>query len=121
MSERNLNGRSGNGRFAAGNPGGPGRPPRATEAEYMEALAETVSVATWRCIISKAATDALAGDSKAREWLSRYLISDQPRDLRLEVCDGVAITKLRQELLHEPEFLAYLEARHDPTRTTGRN
>ena len=117
----NGNGRSGNGRFQPGNPGGPGRPPRATEQQYLDALSAAVPIAAWMRIVQRAVRDAENGDPQARSWLAKHLLSDQPRDLRLEVCDAGSITKLRQELLNEPEYLAYLEALHDPTRTTGRN
>jgi hypothetical protein len=35
-------GRDRGGRFAKGNPGGPGRPPRTTEANYLIALTDVV-------------------------------------------------------------------------------
>ena len=117
MSETN-GGRNGNGRFQPGNQGGPGRPPRATEREYLSALTEAVPIASWRRIVERAVRDALAGDSRSREWLSKYLVGDPQHDVRLEVCDAGAITALRQQLLHEPEFLEYLEEKHDPNRTT---
>ena len=62
------------GRFAEGNPGGPGRPPRATETAYLEALTEIVTPERWRAICERAASDAEAGDAKAREWIAKYVI-----------------------------------------------
>ena len=62
------------GRFTKGNPGGPGRPPRATEAEYLGALADMVSLADWREIAEKAVQQAKRGDATARKWLSDYLM-----------------------------------------------
>jgi hypothetical protein len=70
------NGRNGNGRFSLGNPGGPGRPPRLTEAAYLAALAEEVPLEVWRIICQRAVRDALAGDARARDWLSRYLMGN---------------------------------------------
>lgn len=62
------------GQFAPGNPGGPGRPRRAVEHEYLTTLSEAVPLGTWRDICRRAAKDARAGDAKARDWLSRYLL-----------------------------------------------
>jgi len=76
MSERD-----GNGRFAKGNSGGPGRPRREIEADYLIALNDAVSLADWGEVVSKALEDAKAGDGKARAWLAKYLIGDQPPTL----------------------------------------
>lgn len=73
-------GRGPNGKFARGNAGGPGRPRRETEREYLEAISEVVKQADWRRIVRKAKDDAIAGDAKARDWLGKYLIGDAARD-----------------------------------------
>jgi hypothetical protein len=62
-----------NGRFLTGNPGGPGRPRRAIEADYLAALSEAVPIEAWRAIVAKAVEQARDGDPKAREWLGSYL------------------------------------------------
>jgi len=62
------------GRFAAGNSGGPGRPKRQAEEDYLQTLSERVPLALWAEIVDKAASDAAAGDAKARDWLSKYLM-----------------------------------------------
>jgi hypothetical protein len=67
-------GRAGNGRFSFGNPGGPGRPRRVTEKDYLAVLAEEVPPETWRAICRRAAADAKDGDAKARDWIARYLL-----------------------------------------------
>jgi hypothetical protein len=72
-----LNGnrhRNGNGQYGPGNPGGPGRPRRVAEGDYLRALAEECPPETWRSICQRAVANALAGDGKARDWLSRYLL-----------------------------------------------
>jgi hypothetical protein len=74
------NGRNSQGQFAPGNPGGPGRPRRVAEGDYLLALTEECPPETWRAICRRAAADAVAGDSKARDWLSRYLLGS-PADL----------------------------------------
>jgi hypothetical protein len=69
-------GRNANGTFAAGNPGGPGRPPRAADRQYLEVLNETVSLDDWRAIVVAAVAKAKEGDFKAREWLGRLIVPD---------------------------------------------
>jgi hypothetical protein len=69
-------GRNGDGRFAVGNPGGPGRPKRITEQDYLAALAAEVPLQVWRIIVRRAVNDALAGDHKARDWIARYLLGN---------------------------------------------
>jgi hypothetical protein len=69
-------GRDSEGRFAAGNPGGPGRPKRATEAEYLQALGRVVSVADVVAIARRAVADAKKGSARARDWVSKYLLGD---------------------------------------------
>jgi hypothetical protein len=67
-------GRDTQGRFAKGNHGGPGRLPRVTETTYLRAMHECVSLEDWRRITLQAVRDALNGDAKARDWLSKYLL-----------------------------------------------
>ena len=62
------------GRFATGNRGGPGRPRRTVERDYLRAMADAVDLGTWRGIVARAVEDAEAGDAKARTWLSRHLL-----------------------------------------------
>lgn len=62
------------GKFDKGNPGGPGRPKRETERAYLDAIIAECPPETWRKIAGKAVEDALDGDSKAREWLSHYVV-----------------------------------------------
>jgi hypothetical protein len=62
------------GRFVPGNPGGPGRPRRAIETDYLAVLSETVPLESWHAVVAKALEQAEKGDAKAREWLSGYLM-----------------------------------------------
>jgi uncharacterized protein (DUF2384 family) len=64
--------------FKKGNPGGPGRPKREVERSYLESLKESVSLTQWKKIAKRAVDDAMQGDAKARDWLSKYLIGDKP-------------------------------------------
>jgi hypothetical protein len=70
------------GQFANGNPGGPGRPRRAIEREYLAALSDAVSVDAWREVVAQALADAKAGDAAARAWLAKYLVGDKPSSFR---------------------------------------
>jgi hypothetical protein len=74
--------------FQKGCPGGPGRPKRATEQNYLDATMSTVSVADWRVVVEKALAQAKDGDPKARDWLSRMLVGADP----------IPLTKLVEEL-----------------------
>ncbi len=62
------------GRFQIGTMGGPGRPPRATEENYLLALVDACPLETWAEIVEKAVSDAREGDDKARHWLASFLI-----------------------------------------------
>ncbi len=66
--------RDADGRFTAGNPGGPGRPRRDTERTYLTAVSEACPPETWREIVARAVADAKAGDGAARAWLAGYVV-----------------------------------------------
>jgi hypothetical protein len=70
--------RNSNGTFAKGNRGGPGRPRRDVEYDYLVALSQGVKLADWKKIVKRASDDAKQGDWRAREWLSRYLLGLSP-------------------------------------------
>jgi hypothetical protein len=74
ISHKSTSGRQAGGRFATGNAGGPGRPRRAVEVEYLAALNEVVSIDDWKEIVLYAVREAKNGDPKAREWLAKYLV-----------------------------------------------
>ena len=62
------------GRFQIGTPPGPGRPPRATEENYLLALVDACPLTVWSEIVEKAVADAREGDDRARHWLASFLI-----------------------------------------------
>lgn len=66
--------RDAHGRFTRGNPGGPGRKPRATEERYLKTMTEIVDDEAWEAIVKRATQDAINGDAKARAWLTNYMI-----------------------------------------------
>lgn len=54
---------------------------RPIEREYLATLNAVVSLDTWKTICQKAVDEALAGDAKARDWLSRWLMTFETRPL----------------------------------------
>ena len=62
------------GRFQLGTAGGPGRPPRATEANYLLAVIDACPLEVWQDIVKKAVADARDGCDKSRHWLASYLL-----------------------------------------------
>lgn len=85
------------GRFAQGNPGGPGVPPRAfkmreREALYKRLAYETVSEEEWKAIIVKAKVDALTDldgniRAKARTFIRDTLIGRPAQSIRFDDAD----------------------------------
>ena len=89
MKQDDDDGRDTAGRFTTGNPGGPGRPRRAVEGDYLRALTDRLTPDAWGAIVDTAIDDARAGDAKAREWLARYVLGDRPPSLfSLAVADA---------------------------------
>lgn len=88
------NGRHTNGTFAPGNPGGPGRPRRAVEREYLAALLDVIPLDVWKEIVSKAVDSAKLGDAKARDWIARFVLGTEtplkPSELAADEVDVTA-------------------------------
>jgi hypothetical protein len=84
-----------NGRFKAGNAGGPGRPRRAVEEAYRTATISACPLSDWRRIVKKAVKDAIKGSACARRWLSDMLIGRDP------VALADMLDELRSELRAE--------------------
>lgn len=78
MAENGIDGgqtvRDPNGRFRTRGPGGPGRPRRAVEADYLRALTAIVTPERWQQMVDRAVENAIAGDPKARQWLGERLL-----------------------------------------------
>lgn len=69
------------GSFSRCNPRpGPGRPKRLVEDAYIKATVGRVSLKDWRAIVDRAVADAIAGNHRAREWLSRILLGPRGDD-----------------------------------------
>jgi hypothetical protein len=112
------------GRFAAGNRGGPGRPKRATEADYLQALSSIIGVADLVAIARRAVADAKKGSARARDWVSKYLLGDPSSKAPTDICDWerVSLALLRRiadELY--PEQVVPMPVRVDCVPETGAN
>jgi hypothetical protein len=68
--------RRSNGQFEQGGPGGPGRPRRQVEADYVRYLSDRVTPEVWAKVVDEAVEQAVLGDATARAWLSKYLCGD---------------------------------------------
>jgi hypothetical protein len=75
------NGRDDAGKFAPGNPGGPGRPRRHIERDYVAALARVVSPGDWQEVLATTLARAKEGDDRARDFLARRLLGNEPPTL----------------------------------------
>lgn len=66
------------GKFAVGNPGGPGRPGRGIEQQYLDVFFAIVTPQRWGEVVTVALEDATNGSVTARrhgrEWLSRIIV-----------------------------------------------
>lgn len=86
------------GTFAPGNPGGPGRPRRQTEAAYLVALSDAVTVEDWQEIVKVAVIAAKSGDAAARKWLGDYLLGVNPPQAERPTLARAHALTLAQEL-----------------------
>jgi hypothetical protein len=111
-----ITARNNGGRFAPGNPGGPGRPKRTTEREYLIALTEACPPEAWQQIISRCVEDAKNGDAKAREWLARYLLGNPEAKaktlLTVAIEQEVGIDPVARGVLRRRAALLATEAGH---------
>jgi hypothetical protein len=67
-----------NTRFQMGNPGGPGRPRKLVERTFLEIAANQCTDEDWEAIVDRAVEDAKAGHARARNWLTKILLGDDP-------------------------------------------
>ena len=94
-------GRDSQGRFVKGHPSTGGRPKRATELSFLKKLRDTVTDAAWQKIVEAAINAAIAGDAKARDWLSNYLLGppNGSRLVELAVAELTGITTVTDKLV----------------------
>ena len=74
-----------NGRFIKGNKASPGRATAAKEKKYLATMVNVVSVKDWESITLMAVEQALEGDYRARDWLTKYLVGPPPVGLSAEM------------------------------------
>lgn len=90
MQQRDNNGRFVKGNTAAKGSGG-GRPKRSVEERYIKALSRRVTMKDWNKIIEVAIQFAKAGDAKARQWISDYLMGKPMQRMEHTGAEGGAI------------------------------
>lgn len=71
------------GRFLPGNKASPGRPSRATEAEYLDAMSDAVSVEQWKKATAKMLALAIKGDVQAYKTLLPYFAGQPTQRLQI--------------------------------------
>lgn len=71
------------GRFVKGHSGNPGGRP-IDQTKYLKKIDTTLSLKEWRVIILKAIEQAKRGDSRARQWLSDYVVGKPIQSIDLE-------------------------------------
>jgi len=77
-----------NGRFVAGNGGGPGRPKKVREERFLEIMLAAVTFEDWRAIIKRAVTLARIGNKDARKFLADYILGPPVRRTEITGRDG---------------------------------
>jgi len=94
-------GRDSQGRFVKGHASQGGRPRRATELSFLKRLRDTVTEEAWQQIVNSAVNAAIAGDAKARDWLSSYLLGppNGSRLVELAVAELTGISTVTDRLL----------------------
>jgi hypothetical protein len=54
---------------------------RLIERDYFDALAQAITLDVWREIVERQISDAKDGDAKARDWIARFVLGEQPMTL----------------------------------------
>jgi len=83
--------RNGDGRFAKGNSGGPGRPSKKREERFYGITLRACTFKDWREIVKTAVRQAKTGDTMARKFLADYIIGPPAQRLALTGADGVPL------------------------------
>lgn len=105
MSE--VTDRNNKGQFVEGNKAGKGRPSRAIELDYLRTLSDTVTLDDWRGICSKAVEDAKAGNPKARDWVTKYIMGGDTSTSLMDIAvrDVLEITS-KMDIKAKVEYLS---------------
>lgn len=81
---------------------------RPVEREYFATLNAAVPLDAWQRIVQRAVDDALAGDAKAREWLSKWLMQAEARTLTVMAAEeslSDSATAAEQEIADRREMI----------------
>ena len=108
-----------NGRFAKDHPGGPGRPRRSTEENYLQVLSEQVTLKDWTEVVQRALDDAKNGDNRARDWLGTYLMGDKPPAMLLKPEPTIDAVAVAAELRKDRDYIAFARQRKRLAMTNG--
>lgn len=76
----------------------PGRPPRSTEAGYLQRMTELLTPEKWDKIVNKAITDAMKGSSFARQWLTDYVIGKPVTTIQLVASEQALLNEVLMRL-----------------------
>lgn len=98
-----ADGRNKQGQFVKGYKGGPGRPKRNYEERYIRWMSRRVKKKDWDMIVDVAIANAKAGNSKARQWLSDYLIGKPPQQVQVEGDVGFRFPEFVEVRIRGPE------------------
>jgi hypothetical protein len=66
-------------------------PRRPIEREYLATLNAAVPLDKWQAICKRAADAALAGDARARDWLAKWLLGLESRQLTVMAAEESGI------------------------------
>jgi hypothetical protein len=91
--------RDARGRYLPGHTaGGPGRPKRQAEADYLARMTAICTVEYWDVIVKRAIHDAAHGDATARKWLGDYLLPRPPATLDIRATDAAILADVLKAL-----------------------
>ena len=86
-------GRGPAGHYAKGNGGGPGRPTKVTEEQYLKTLRGMCPLDVWQSICERLVEMAQSGDHKAIGFLGKYLLPPVQTALPLIPDDGEIVVR----------------------------
>jgi hypothetical protein len=104
-----------NGKFGPGNDGGPGRPKREIEAEYLNATVAAVSIEDWAKVVQAMLNFAKSGNVQAATWLANYIVGRPTEHIAItaEEPDRYVLELPRGSEDSESEDLPALESGND--------
>ena len=86
------------GKFLPGNKASPGRPTRATKAEYLAAMGAAVNVESWQKATAKMLRLALAGDVQAYRAILPYFAGLPVQRLQLSTAEAQVLADVLEQM-----------------------